>query len=291
MTRTGLSPRLSEHAIQPIVEVNSADALRFGVSDGGFAELSSPFGTCILRVRISSGQRQGSVFAPIHWSGETAALSRISDLVAPANDPHSGQPESKASRCGIRPKHYRAEGLLVSRHGLNMSSGAYWARVHIPGGFLYSFAIDALPGFSRGWLDDSLHTGAHWEIADYSDDSAGIWNEAGFAGDSLEYCAFTTRSGGKLPDPSFLKAALGHSAFPAKERAAILSGLAIEGAAAAGPTICACFSVGQAAIEAAISKGCRDVASIGAALKAGTNCGSCQPELKRIIRESLAPMA
>jgi len=84
---------------------------------------------------------------------------------------------------------------------------------------------------------------------------------------------------------------LGRSGFPTKERAAILSGLAIEGAAAAGPAICACFSVGQAAIEAAISKGCRDVASIGAALKAGTNCGSCQPELKRIIRESLAPMA
>ena len=34
---------------------------------------------------------------------------------------------------------------------------------------------------------------------------------------------------------------------------------------------------------AAIADGCHDLSSIGHRLKAGTNCGSCVPELRRLI--------
>ncbi|MEA3133761.1 MAG: assimilatory nitrate reductase catalytic subunit, partial [Gammaproteobacteria bacterium] len=50
-----------------------------------------------------------------------------------------------------------------------------------------------------------------------------------------------------------------------------------------GVTVCACFGIGRNAIEAAIANGCYDLASIGNRLKAGTNCGSCVPELRRLI--------
>jgi assimilatory nitrate reductase catalytic subunit len=48
--------------------------------------------------------------------------------------------------------------------------------------------------------------------------------------------------------------------------------------------VCACFQVGREAVrEAVASGGASCVADIGRTLRAGTNCGSCLPELKRII--------
>jgi assimilatory nitrate reductase catalytic subunit len=50
------------------------------------------------------------------------------------------------------------------------------------------------------------------------------------------------------------------------------------------PVICACFQVAVAAVRNAVVRGAaRTVAEIGQMLGAGTSCGSCLPELKRII--------
>jgi NAD(P)H-nitrite reductase large subunit len=49
----------------------------------------------------------------------------------------------------------------------------------------------------------------------------------------------------------------------------------------AGRTVCACF--GEAAIVEAIQSGCVTAIDIGVRLKAGTNCGSCLPEIKGLI--------
>ena len=50
------------------------------------------------------------------------------------------------------------------------------------------------------------------------------------------------------------------------------------------PVVCACFQVGLDAVREAVnSGGATSVADIGRTLRAGTNCGSCLPELKRII--------
>ena len=44
--------------------------------------------------------------------------------------------------------------------------------------------------------------------------------------------------------------------------------------------------VGRTTICDAIASGARSAAEIGLKLKAGTNCGSCIPELKRLIAQS-----
>jgi assimilatory nitrate reductase catalytic subunit len=49
------------------------------------------------------------------------------------------------------------------------------------------------------------------------------------------------------------------------------------------PVVCACFQVASDSVRSAIAGGARNVAEIGERLRAGTNCGSCVPELKRII--------
>ncbi len=70
-------------------------------------------------------------------------------------------------------------------------------------------------------------------------------------------------------------------------RRVLLSGRSADGLASAGPIVCACFSVGLATIRAAIQAGAAtSVEGIGEALRAGTNCGSCLPELKRIVADA-----
>ena len=68
----------------------------------------------------------------------------------------------------------------------------------------------------------------------------------------------------------------------------LLSGKSADGVANAGPVVCACFGVGRGTICDAISAGANSAAAIGAQLKAGTNCGSCIPELKRLIAQASA---
>jgi assimilatory nitrate reductase catalytic subunit len=55
-----------------------------------------------------------------------------------------------------------------------------------------------------------------------------------------------------------------------------------------GPLVCTCFGVGLTAIRNALtSRAAASVEDIGRALKAGTNCGSCLPELRKILKASM----
>jgi len=66
----------------------------------------------------------------------------------------------------------------------------------------------------------------------------------------------------------------------------VLSGKTTAGPADPGPLICACFGVGPNVIRDCIASGVAASVEddIGAALRAGTNCGSCLPELKRVVQ-------
>jgi assimilatory nitrate reductase catalytic subunit len=55
------------------------------------------------------------------------------------------------------------------------------------------------------------------------------------------------------------------------------------------PVVCARFGVGIDCIRGAITSGSAGtVAEIGKLTRAGTNCGSCLPELKRIVAQERA---
>ena len=56
------------------------------------------------------------------------------------------------------------------------------------------------------------------------------------------------------------------------------------GRMAGGPTVCACFGVGLAAIQDVLaSRKATSVEEIGRALRAGTKCGTCLPELQSMV--------
>jgi assimilatory nitrate reductase catalytic subunit len=50
--------------------------------------------------------------------------------------------------------------------------------------------------------------------------------------------------------------------------------------------VCACFGVDAETIRRAVTeRGLDSVEAIGDAVRAGTNCGSCKPALKRLLGE------
>jgi assimilatory nitrate reductase catalytic subunit len=75
------------------------------------------------------------------------------------------------------------------------------------------------------------------------------------------------------------------------DRAGILRASAAVGPAR-GRVVCVCHGITEPAIRAAIAaQGLRDVAAVGRALKAGTNCGSCKGELAVMLREDKMELA
>ena len=52
-----------------------------------------------------------------------------------------------------------------------------------------------------------------------------------------------------------------------------------------GTLVCSCNSVGRGNIEEEIKNGANNLDSIMATTGAGTGCGSCRPEVNKIIRE------
>jgi assimilatory nitrate reductase catalytic subunit len=286
MTRSGLSPRLAHHKAEPFVEVHPADAAACKLVDGGFASLRSPHGTCVLKVVITESQQRGSLFAPIHWSDETASCARIGELVAAANDPYSGQPEAKAAPVAIRPMTYAYRGFLLANNRPTLPEETLWARLTVAGGVGLLLASNDGPAI---WRARAAALFEAEEVAEYLDEPRGIYRVAGFSEGRLTCCLFLGRSEA-APTWDAVKALFEAEKLDDGQRRAVLSGKSTEGIEDPGPVVCACFGVGLYVIRGAIAGGkVVNVDEIGKALRAGTNCGSCLPELKRIIsHESIA---
>jgi assimilatory nitrate reductase catalytic subunit len=281
MTRSGMSPRLGQHLPEPFVEVHPDDAARFGVVDGGFARVTTDYGQCTLKVAVSERQQRGMLFAPIHWSEASASAARVGALVAPFTDPFSGQPENKATPASIVPYEYVFRGFALSRVPLALPDHAWWARVTVAGGFGYLFADNADLAGWQSWLRSVTSR----DLAEYKDFGGGVFRAAAFAGNRIDTCLFVgpARDAG---DWDVVKGLFAADALSADQRRLLLSGRSADGLASSGPIVCACFGVGRTTICDAILGGANSAAEIGAQLKAGTNCGSCIPELKRLVAQT-----
>jgi assimilatory nitrate reductase catalytic subunit len=280
MTRTGRSPRLARHIAEPFIEVHPADAAAFGLVDGGHAVVRSAHGEATLKVALGPGQQRGMVFAPIHWNDATAGRARIGALVQDHVDPYSGQPEMKATPVSVWPIEMRSAGFVLARRPRELPKWLSCARVAIEGGEAVLFASPRRPAELNGLLQNFLPDLA--EAAHYDDAAAGDHRTIVFGG------------GGRLLSALFVAPAREAAAFdwmcerfadavidPAMRRR-ILAGRAPTGADL-GPVVCSCFGVKRKTIADAVAAGAETVEQVGEALKAGTNCGSCRPEIKALI--------
>jgi assimilatory nitrate reductase catalytic subunit len=283
MTRTGTSPRLGAHSPEPFIEIHPADAKARKLTDGGFAKVTTQFGSAILKVAITAGQQRGSIFAPIHWSDATAAHARIGELVAAANDPYSGQPELKATPARVEPVEFAYRGFALARHPIALPAGTCFARVAVANGEGLLFATNEPPDFWQRFAA-TLMTEEH-ELAEYVDLPRGLVRVAAFHSEQLDACIFVGPAE-TSPQWDVVRSLFEAGVVAERDRRILLSGRSGDGLAETGPMICACYSVGLAAIRKAIATGeAASVADIGRTLRAGTNCGSCVAELRTIIEE------
>ncbi len=285
MTRTGLSPRLSAHIPEPFVAVHPQDAARFAVADGELVRVRSRWGSMLARAEISDAQDRGSVFVPMHWTAQNSTLGRVGALVNPVTDPVSGQPESKHTPVIIEPWRPAWHGFLLTRRRLAIADVEYCVEITGDRFLRYELAGDSAPAdwphWARKLLCDAEPGKAEW--VDYSDTRAGRYRGARIVGGAVESCLFVAPDIG-LPDRSWLGTLFSRDTLSDAERMSLLAGKPGRGMEDAGPVVCACFGVGRHTLEKAIAEqGLNSVEAIGSCLNAGTNCGSCIPELRELL--------
>jgi assimilatory nitrate reductase catalytic subunit len=283
LTRTGLAARLSAHTIEPYIEMHPRDAARYSIADGALARVESKWGKSTGRVKVSEAQRPGSVFVPMHWSDQFGSSGCIDAVVNPATDPVSGEPEFKHTPVKVEALAPQWYGFLLSRRKLIPGAASYWAAAKGQGLWRYELAGDELP---QDWAtaaravlcahDDKI------EWIEYFDNAARRYRAARLTKGKLESCIFIGPSP-ELPPRDWLSGLFALEALDAPTRTNLLAGNPPKGSRDMGRQVCACFNVSETAIVEAINAGCASAADVGSRLKAGTNCGSCLPEIKGLI--------
>ncbi|MGE5241909.1 MAG: molybdopterin-dependent oxidoreductase, partial [Bacteroidota bacterium] len=250
MTRTGKSPRLSQHTPEPYGELHPQDAEKLGVRAGDLIRVESRWGEAIVRARVSRDQLAGSVFLPMHWNGQFASHGLADAVVNPVVDPLSGQPEFKHTP--VRVSLYRPawHGFALSRRPLDLQGGAFLVRVNGNRFVRYELAGDNTPDdwpvWARAWL---AQESGEW--LDYFDAAAGRYRVAWLRDGRFEACFFAG------PEPvaaerEWLAALFAHEVLSPNDRMSLLAGRPPRGQAQTGRTVCACFGVGENTIVEAI---------------------------------------
>ncbi|MGR3633460.1 MAG: molybdopterin-dependent oxidoreductase [Limimaricola soesokkakensis] len=275
MTRTGRAARLNRHMGEPFVEIHPTDAARLGLAPAGLAELRGAAGRAVLRVLVTDRVREGEVFAPIHWSGDSASTGRVDALVAACTDPFSGQPESKAAAVSVAPYAAGWFGFAVSASRPEPDCG-YWARSRGNDGWQVEMAGPDAPA---DWEAEARRMFGlpDAEIIRVSDPARGLERLALVEEGRLRAALFVSR------EPVALSR--GHLAgLLGRDGAEALAGRSAAGRPDPGPVLCACLNVGVNTIRAAISDGrATSLDAIAEALGAGSNCGSCRPEIAALL--------
>jgi assimilatory nitrate reductase catalytic subunit len=280
MTRTGKSERLSQHYAEPFVEIHPQDAARAHIADADLVRVSTGLGAILVRALITPRQQIGAIFVPMHWNDEFASRARVDVLAEGLTDPISGQPASKNIPARIERFVAAAYGFAVLRQRPPQIAAEYWAIARCNGGWRLELALAADAADWSAFARDLI--GGDGEQASYQDAQTGRIRIASYDGDRLSGMLFLS------PVPVAVSREWAISQLvPAdtrlRERTAVLAGRPGAGAPDRGAIVCACFGVGANEIGAAVARGCATVATVGAATQAGTNCGSCRSEIRKII--------
>jgi assimilatory nitrate reductase catalytic subunit len=112
-----------------------------------------------------------------------------------------------------------------------------------------------------------------------------VLRRARFEDERLSAVVCSGPVGEPLPPRAWIAERFGDARLAPADRAALLLGRA-PGVTDQGALVCACMGVCARPIETAIAAGSADVEAVGAATRAGTNCGSCRTEIKRMLVEA-----
>jgi assimilatory nitrate reductase catalytic subunit len=284
MTRTGKSARLGAHLAEPYAEMHAADATKLNLASGDLVGLRTSKGSVILRALVSKRATQGQIFAPIHWTKQQSRSGTINSLTGPVTDPFSGQPAFKSGVIEATKFEAAWYGFCASTARPDLQSD-YAAISRTATGWQGEFAGSDTPddweAFGRRLLNQQSG-----EISLMQDTASQTTRLAIYDGGTLSGLLFVAAEPVQL-SRSYVTSLIGSqtSAIDA------LAGFGGADHVDAGAIVCACMNVGLNTINTAISNGARSIEEIGDVTCAGTNCGSCKPELSALLSQFSIPMA
>ena len=294
MSRTGLNAGLFAHAPEALLSIHPRDAAGLGIGDGDLVTVESRRGAATVRARAHEEVAPGTVFLPMHFGARFSAHGAANTLTdASARDPVSNQPELKHAAVAVRKAALPWPGLVMRRLEPGLWEAARALLPELPYGALARH--DSLLGevlvlrlaFAERPHEEwarrlatlfALHDG---EVVGYQD-SRGVSKQALVRNDRLYgVCLLGDDSTGAwLLDLLLAGADVGawrhHLVAPAVPAAAGLP---------RGRLVCQCRAVSEEDIRQSIKAGALSVAAVGVRCGAGTECGSCRPEIAALLRE------
>jgi len=314
MSRTGLLGRLFGHDGLPSVELHPQDLARLRVSEGDLLRLRSRRGQVVLSARASDRVAPTQAFVAMHWGSEVLGGEGgfgINGLTLPAFCPTSKQPELKHCAVAIEkvelPWRLTAMAWLPEdeaqalRGRLQAALGSFGYASLLPfgrepdargrGGVLLRAGAAAAP--DRAMLE-SLREAfglAGAEVLAYQDARRGQQRALRVERDPLgrEFLGAFWLAGDALGEAWLRSLLEADEPLPGPARHLLVPGaLAGQSAVAASPQVCTCFDVRQDRIEALLPSlsGSPDerLAALQAQTRCGTNCGSCLPTLRNLLK-------
>ena len=325
MSRTGTLGRLFSHVREPALQMNPQDMARRQLKDDDLVQVASARGSILVPVQGSAELGMSQVFLAMHWgeeflSGASASgerLAGVNALTTPAFCPDSKQPEFKHAAVRVVKAELPwsllalawlpADRVLSARAELQ----ALMARFAFASCTLFSnnHPLEDAASERSGLLfrASSLETPGDELLAQlegilnltgptvlrYADPKRGQRRAVHLLHGETESTLEGFMLAGDTRAESWIKTLL-QDELPARAygRALLLPGAKAPLAVVSrGKQVCACFNVTDSAIEthlgASAGSAKERLDSLQSSLKCGTNCGSCVPQLQRMVRATL----
>jgi assimilatory nitrate reductase catalytic subunit len=300
MSRTGRIPRLYSHEPEPRIQVHPSDLNRRGWQDGQLMRVKSRRGEIVLPIAASEEVRPGQAFVAMHWGARSLSHDGVNALTMGACDPVSKQPELKHAALRIEPAALpwrlvalRSPGLAADAHETVLA----WRERLAPLLAGFDYAVLTLDGRERPLvvlrlaLAEPLPAARVEQIARaldmpeeaclaYRDPAKNVIKRAKIEDARLAGILLA----GEDQASNWLRAAMKDGVPIDALRRWIFAPRAEPPVAAAAPrkVICNCLDVSEDAIKREIAAGA-DLTALQEKLKCGTSCGSCVPEIRRML--------
>ncbi|MEO6973794.1 MAG: molybdopterin-dependent oxidoreductase [Rhodoferax sp.] len=316
MSRTGTLGRLFGHVAEPAVQLHPQDMVRRNLTEGDLVHVTSKRGSIVLPVQGDSELGLNQAFIAMHWGDEFLGgvssmgvrLAGVNALTTSAFCPDSKQPELKHAAVKILKAELPwsllgvawlpEEHALAAREELKRLMALFPFACCVPFGrerigllfraASYEAALDEV----MANIERLLGLGGA-DVLRYADKKKGQRRSARLTrvGDHAELTGFMLA--GDTSAECWIKPLL-QDQLPAQTYGRLLlvpGAKAPVAVRARGKQVCTCLNVTDTAISAhlAASHGTDEarLVALQAALKCGTQCGSCVPELRKMIKAAL----
>jgi len=294
MSRTGTIAQLYNHVEEPVISMNQDDMTRRSLKNGDIVKLSNKRGKLNIRVQQSDEVKPAETFIPMHWGSQFMNGLGVNALMPSAFDKTSKQPELKHTAVKIEKLDLPWQ-MTVMRSCKNLDLIANIRKLLIH----FDYATCGLYGRRDGMvvLRASHNETPSLEVITQLDQLLGMIEGApmlkfddakrGISKRILveEGQVTGVRLIGETLAADWLKQIMQQGQFTDELRKWALAPLSSPptGKKNRGKIVCNCFDVSTNEIIETCEMGA-DLQTLQTKLKCGTNCGSCVPELKRMVK-------